>query len=93
MLETITTIDPFLMQLVIIPFITIGCGVLSYIFFKKVWLAPLVTFMINALVELYYFYHYYGQIELTSWCIILPIISLLISLTIKLIQSAKPSVT
>jgi len=81
------------LQLVIIPFITIGCGVLSSIFFKKVWIAPIVTFIITALDELYYFYHNYKDINLTSWSIILPIaslvISLLISLMIKIIKSDK----
>ncbi|MCB2300009.1 hypothetical protein [Clostridium tagluense] len=70
------------MQLVIIPFITIGCGVLSSIFLKKVWVAPIVTLIINALDEIYYFKHYYSEIRLTSWNIILPIVSLVISLII-----------
>ncbi|MGH4121793.1 MAG: hypothetical protein ACREV6_02450 [Clostridium sp.] len=82
MLLSIQSIDPFLMQLVIIPFITIGCGVLSSIFLKKVWISPIVTFIINALDEIYYFKHYYSEIRLTSWSIIFPIISLVISLII-----------
>jgi len=82
------------MQLVIIPFITIGCGVLSSIFFKKVWVAPIVTLIITALDELYYFYHYYAEIRLTSWSIIFPIISLVISLIIKMIKThEKPPIT
>ena len=94
MLLSIQSIDPFLMQLVIIPFITIGCGVLSSIFLNKVWVAPVVTFIITALYEIYYFKHYYSEIRLTSWSIIYPIVSLFISLiiisTIK--TSKKPPI-
>ncbi|MBZ9686840.1 hypothetical protein G9F72_010940 [Clostridium estertheticum] len=78
------------MQLVIIPVITIGCGVLSSIFLKKVWVAPIVTLIINALDEIYYFKHYYSEIRLTSWNIILPIVSFIISLMIiKTIKTNK----
>ncbi|MCY6354471.1 hypothetical protein [Clostridium sp. ZS2-4] len=73
---SIESIDPFLMQLVIIPFITIGCGVVASVFSKKVFVAPIVTLIINALNEIYYFKHYYSEISLTSWNIILPIVSL-----------------
>jgi hypothetical protein len=82
MLLSIRSIDPFLMQLVIIPFITIGCGVISSIFLKKVYVAPIVTFIITALDEIYYFKHYYSEIRLTSWSIILPVVSLVIALII-----------
>lgn len=91
---SIKSINPFLLQLVIIPFITIGCGVLSSIFFKKVWIAPIVTFIITALEELYYFKHYYGEFTLTSWNIILPLTSLVISLIVKMIKMyTEPTTT
>jgi len=83
------------MQLVVIPLITIGCGVLASILSKKAWFAPIVTFIITSLDELYYFKHYYSKIEIIIWDIILPIVSLAISLmvipTIK--EKKKPPVT
>ncbi|MCY6485504.1 hypothetical protein OW763_14310 [Clostridium aestuarii] len=43
---SIESIDPFLMQLVIIPFITIGGGVLASVFSKKVCVLSISEYLI-----------------------------------------------
>lgn len=74
-------IDPFLMQLFIVPFIVIGLGLLVTIFAKKVFVAPLITLLLNILYETWYMKHYYPEHEIsyTSWNIIFPLISLVFS--------------
>ncbi|MEH7107469.1 DUF2651 family protein [Bacillus sp. JJ1764] len=74
-------IDPFIMQLFIIPLIVIGLGVLVSALFKKVVIGPFVTLILNLLYETWYMKHYYPEHEIsyTSWNIIFPAISLVIS--------------
>ncbi|KMK78330.1 hypothetical protein AB990_01425 [Alkalihalobacillus pseudalcaliphilus] len=74
------------MQLVIIPVITIGFGVLVAFLFKKVYLAPLVTLLINALIEMSLGFIYYGHFSLSSlsaWNFLFPVISLAIALPLN----------
>ena len=80
-MKFIESIDPFLMQLIIIPLIVIGLGLLLSILTKKVFVAPLITLLLNLLYETWYMKHYYPEHEIsyTSWNIIFPVISLLIS--------------
>ncbi|MFD3449343.1 hypothetical protein ACFDTO_32725 [Microbacteriaceae bacterium 4G12] len=83
-MKFIESIDPFFMQLVIVPTIVIGLGVLTVIFTRKIWVGPVVTLILNFLYNLWYFKHYYPQNELHitmlfSWCFIFPCISLAIS--------------
>ncbi|WP_172370321.1 hypothetical protein [Sporosarcina jiandibaonis] len=74
-------VDPFLMQLVIIPFIVIGLGVLLSVITKKVFVGSIVTLLLNLLYEVWHFKQYYPDLELqvSSWNIIFPVISLIIS--------------
>ncbi|ENQ3105304.1 hypothetical protein ACEOWJ_001273 [Bacillus cereus] len=80
-MEVIEPIDPFIMQLVIIPLIVIGLGVLASVLVKKIFIGPLITLFLNALYEIWYFKHYYPEngFFLSSWNIIFPVISLVIS--------------
>ncbi|GEM04235.1 hypothetical protein HMI01_12230 [Halolactibacillus miurensis] len=91
------SIDPFLMQLFIVPLIVIGLGLLAAIFTKKVWVAPLITLLLNLIYETWYSKYYYPESELilTSWNIIFPAMSLFIAwglvYTLKLNQHTKDS--
>jgi len=80
-MEFIDSIDPFIMQLFIIPLIVIGLGVLVSALTKKVVIGPLITLILNLLYETWYMKHYYPEHEInyTSWNIIFPAISLVIS--------------
>jgi hypothetical protein len=80
-MEFIDSIDPFLMQLVIVPLIVIGLGVLVSYSIKNIFIGPLLTLFLNVLYEIWYMKHYYPEVEIsfTSWNIIFPVISLVIS--------------
>ncbi|MCT4787283.1 hypothetical protein ACFQO8_02460 [Exiguobacterium aestuarii] len=88
-------IDPFLWQLVIVPFLTIGGGVLTAMLTTRVWFGPLVTFLFNAMIELTYFAVYYDHSlfdvsHLSSWNVIFPLISLLCSfIFVGLLKTSK----
>ncbi|WP_028402153.1 hypothetical protein [Ectobacillus panaciterrae] len=77
----IDSIDPFLLQLVIIPLIVIGIGVVTALFIRKLIIAPIVTLILNASYEFWYFRHYYpeSKVIFSSWNIIFPVISLIIA--------------
>ncbi|WP_430786624.1 NUDIX hydrolase [Virgibacillus flavescens] len=74
-------IDPFVMQLVIVPFLVIFLGVLASVYFRKTFIAPIVTLWLNVIYEIWYSKFFYPDLEisLTSWNILFPIISLVIS--------------
>ena len=80
-MEFIESIDPFLMQLFIVPTIVIGLGLLVAILSKRVFVAPLITLLLNLLYETWYIKHYYPELEIsyTSWNIISPLFSLVFS--------------
>ncbi|WP_214699852.1 hypothetical protein [Exiguobacterium sp. s57] len=44
-------IDPFLWQLVIVPILTIGIGVLTAWRTKRFWIGPVVTLLLNGIIE------------------------------------------
>ncbi|WP_244527773.1 hypothetical protein [Virgibacillus chiguensis] len=67
--------DPFLLQLVIIPFIVISLGLLVVWITKKIMLGVIATLLANILLELIL----YGA-NLSSWNITFPIVTLIISL-------------
>ncbi|RFA34209.1 hypothetical protein CAI16_12005 [Virgibacillus dokdonensis] len=67
--------DPFLLQLVIIPFIVISLGLLVVWITKKIMLGVITTLLANILLELIL----YGA-NLSSWNITFPIVTLIISL-------------
>ncbi|WP_404456428.1 hypothetical protein [Oceanobacillus kapialis] len=80
-MSLVDTIDPFLMQLIIVPFTTIGLGVLLAVFTKKIFIGPLATLLLNLLYEVWYSLYYYPESELllTPYNIIFPLISLVLS--------------
>ncbi|WP_042473212.1 hypothetical protein [Bacillus ndiopicus] len=83
-MKFVDLLDPFVMQLIIVPVIVIGIGLLVSFFTKKVLVAPLITLLLNLLYETWYMKSYYPELEMsyTSWNIIFPVISLVISLAI-----------
>ena len=87
----IDSIDPFMMQLFIVPLIVIGLGILVSYTLKNIFIGPLITLFLNILYEVWYIEHYYHKLELTltSWNIIFPEISLLISWIVVSIQKQK----
>lgn len=83
-MSIIQNIDPFLLQLGILPFIVIGCGIFVVFLTKKIFLGPLITLALNLLYEAIYQKTNYPDRELmlSSWNIVLPLISFLLSLVI-----------
>lgn len=84
-------IDPFLWQLFIVPLIVIGLGVLVSALTRKIFVAPIITMVLNVLYEVWYSKYYLqaSDICLTSWNIIFPAISLVFSFTIVTILMEK----
>lgn len=80
-MKFIDLMDPFLIQLIIVPIIVIGLGVLVAYVAKKTFIGPLTTLFLNILYEILYIMHYYpkSEITLSSWNIIFPLISLIFS--------------
>lgn len=68
-------IDPFILQLVIIPIIVIGLGLLGVFITKKIILGVIITLVANILLELIIF-----EGGISIWSIIFPIVTLIISL-------------
>lgn len=87
----IDLIDPFMMQLFIVPLIVIGLGILVSYILKNIFIGPLITLFLNILYEIWYIWNYYHKLELTltSWNIIFPGISILISWIVVSIQKQK----
>jgi hypothetical protein len=83
--EIMDMIDPFLMQLVIVPFIVIGIGIIASIFMKNIVFAPLITLILNLLYELWYSTYRYSEMQFTptSWNVIFPLISFVLAWTIR----------
>lgn len=78
-------IDPFLLQLVIVPLVTIGLGLAVALVTKKLVTAPLVTLLVNLSYEALFMHTYYGEVtfSFSSWVIVLPIASLLIAWLVR----------
>ncbi|WP_353507086.1 MULTISPECIES: hypothetical protein [unclassified Bacillus (in: firmicutes)] len=57
-----------------VPLVSIGLGVLVSIFMKKIFVAPIITFILNGLYEVWYMRHYDSDsnITFTSWNITFP---------------------
>lgn len=74
-------IDPFIMQLFIVPLCVIGIGVIVSSLTKKVFIAPFITLLLNLLYETWYMKQYYPehQLSYTSWNIAFPLMSLMIA--------------
>jgi len=90
-MKLIESIDPFLMQLFIVPLIAIGLGILGFFYTKKILVAPLITLLLNLLYEIWYWnFHYPGsEILFSSWNIIFPVISFAIAFVTVIIQKLK----
>lgn len=84
-------IDPFLMQLFVVPLFVIGIGVLVAALMRKWWIGPLVTLLLNLAYETWYNVYYYEfSLQYTSWNVIFPVISLGFSLMIvAMLKMAK----
>lgn len=88
-------IDPFIIQLLIVPAIVIGIGVIISVRLKTVFIAPIVTLVLNLLYETWYSLYYYpneGMIY-TTWNVIFPVISFAITLVIIAAQSESETKT
>ena len=57
-------IDPFIWQLVIVPILTIGTGVLIALRFEKAYIAPLITLVLNLAIEMTMGLAYYGTLAI-----------------------------
>ncbi len=80
-LNFINFIDPFLMQLVIVPVVVIGLGVVAAILTKRVFVGPIVTLLLYLLYEIWSSLYYYPEsgISITLFNIIYPFITFIIS--------------
>jgi len=72
-LALVENVNPLVMQLVIIPIISIGSGVLVSIIKKKFYIGPIITLIFNLLVEILFFN------KLSSWIFVFLILSLVFS--------------
>ena len=79
------TIDPFLLQLVIVPLVTIGLGLAAALVTKRLFMAPVVTLLANHSYEALYMNAYYGEVtfSFSSWVIVLPVVSLLLAWLVR----------
>lgn len=70
--------DPFLFQLVILPFVVIGLGVAASLITGKIFIGPFVTLLLNLAFETWYFtsYDFDAGLYYSPWNLILPAISL-----------------
>jgi len=75
------SIDPFIMQLVIIPLSVVVIGVWIAIYFRKFLLGPIITLILNLIYEILCSNYYYPglKITLSSYNYIYPIWSFVIS--------------
>ena len=76
------SIDPFLMQLMVVPFIAIGIGVLIGKLTKKVVIAPMITLILNIGYEKYFLGLSKIDLGIDSWNIIFTLLSFTISLIV-----------
>lgn len=79
-MKWIQAIDPFLLQLVIVPAVVIGAGLLVAVLTKRILVGPLVTLILNLLFETWLSLNTYsGSLNYSSWNIHFPIYSLIVS--------------
>lgn len=84
--DAISMIDPFILYFFLVPLITIVLGVYIAYRSEKIWVAPLITFAINVLIEfgLSALYPDPPTLEISSTSITLSVFSLLIAfITVK----------
>ncbi|WP_186725545.1 hypothetical protein [Planomicrobium sp. CPCC 101110] len=84
-------IDPFLEQLVIVPFGVVGFGLFAAIRSKKVIVGPIVTLLLNVLYEVWYSFSFDPNIELflSLRNITFPLLTLALSLLVLVAKVPK----
>ena len=97
-MDIIINIDPFIMQLVIVPTVVIGAAILTAVPTKRVLVAAIVAFLLNTTYETWYSLYYYQQAGLfySSWSIILPALTTLTAWIVLIVlkqDSGQPKET
>ncbi|RDY29120.1 hypothetical protein CHL78_002100 [Romboutsia weinsteinii] len=82
-------VDPFIMQIIIVPIISIGVGILISVYTKIAIAAPVITLLINLVYENYFLKLFRDKFYLSQWSIFLPILSLILSLVIIYLLKRK----
>ncbi len=94
-MKLIESVDPIIMQLIIVPFVVIGIGILIAILTKKIYMGPLTTMILTLSYNYWYFTTFFPDSELSftmvsSWCIIFPLLSLYLTwLILRQLQTIK----
>lgn len=94
-MKLIESINPIIMQLLIVPVIVIGIGILLSIVTRRVYVGPIATMILTLSYNYWYFTTFFPDSELSftmvsSWCIIFPLISLYLSWLVSMqLQSIK----
>ncbi|MGI2326953.1 hypothetical protein [Planococcus sp. YIM B11945] len=83
-MSLIDSVDPLVMQLVVVPLIAISFGVAAAAISKKVYIGPLITLVLVVSYNNWYFPHSFPSSKLTfplvfSWCVMYPLVSLFLS--------------
>ncbi|TWT00959.1 hypothetical protein [Planomicrobium sp. CPCC 101079] len=83
-MDLIDSIDPFIMLLVIVPFVVICVGVAAAAVTKKVYIGPIATLAATLIYNNWYFSHTFPEAPIPipmifSWCIMFPFFSLVLS--------------
>ncbi|MBO3443713.1 hypothetical protein [Clostridium sp. CCUG 7971] len=78
-----SNVDPFIMQLLIVPFISIGLGVFVSRKTRVVFLAPLITFVLSFIYTKFFLGLPWEKILRFEWGFIFSTLSLIIALIFK----------
>ncbi|MGE7887636.1 hypothetical protein ACQKN7_09670 [Bacillus cereus] len=83
-MDFLNKIDPFVRQLFLVPVFVIGLGVYVSYVTKRIWVAPVLTLLLNTLYNTWYALSnypvsYVNWSMITAWCVTFPVISFLIS--------------
>ena len=83
-MKLIESIDPIVMQLVILPTMVIGIGIVLAFLTKRIYVGPITTMLLTLSYNFWYFSSFFPNSKLSftmvsSWCIIFPLISLYLS--------------
>ncbi|ANU28252.1 hypothetical protein [Planococcus versutus] len=96
-MRLIESVDPIIMQLVIVPFVVIGIGILIAVVTKKIYMGPITTMILTLSYNYWYFTTFFPDSKLSftmisSWCIIFPLLSLYLTwLILRQLQTIKSS--
>lgn len=83
-MKLIESIDPIVMQLVILPTMVIGIVIVLANLTKRIYVGPITTMLLTLSYNFWYFSSFFPNSKLSftmvsSWCIIFPLISLYLS--------------